>query len=980
MFKRCLTVLLFTSLVSAAAQVSTDRISYQGQEVTSVDLVASPYMDVSSVRSLLQQHAGEPYSPQKIQASIEAFKRTGMFSKVTLTVAPLPSGLKLTFVLEPAFYVGLIQFPGATKAFTYSRLLQVVNFPEQSPYEKTQLPTARATLLHFLRENGYFQAEVRTDTTLDNQQRLANLTFHVTLGKRAKIGNIQIQGTPSNEAGRLLHSMRNWEAKLTFSAVEPGKTYSPKRIQAGVHNMESLLADQHYLANRIQLNPPQYHPASNHADVSFDVHLGPKVMIRTSGASLSFLPFLAHRRLKKLLPIYDAGAIDRELVAEGRQNLIDFFQKQGYFDVKVNTTFQRHADTVTVAYNIEKGKHHKVASIAFHGNRHIDEDALMSHTAIQKHHFLSRGRFSQELLKQSVSNIEILYKDDGFESVAVKPKVVDRGSTISVTFEITEGARTLVNSVAIQGNTVPTTQLLPQRGFRLRSGNPFSPRKLAQERNRILARYLALGYLNAQVNTAIERLPDDPHRVEVTYEVTEHNKVRVNQVVILGQKRTKRSFISRAADIWPEQPLSQKDLLEGESRLYDLGIFDWASVTPRRPITTQTEEEAVIKVHESRPNSITYGFGLDIEKRGGNLPTGTVAVPGLPTIGLNISKFVSSEKTFVSPRGSLEYTRRNLFGQAQTGSVATLISRLDQRILASYTDPHYPGWSWRSLLTLSAERTSQNPLFTARLGDAAFELEKNLDRAKTTSLHLRYDFRRTVLSQLVVPQLVLPADRSVRLSTLSGTVIRDTRDKPLDPHHGGYQTLDLGITPKILGSNVNFARLIGQYARYEPLGPVVWANSIRLGMAKPFAGSRVPTSERFFAGGGTTLRGYPLNGAGPQRTVPVCSNPNDSTTCTNISIPVGGNQLFLLNSELRYPLPALPLVGNNLGGVVFYDGGNVYSNINFRQFVNNYTNTVGFGLRYSTPVGPVRVDIGRNLNPIPGISPWQFFITLGQAF
>jgi outer membrane protein assembly factor BamA len=137
----------------------------------------------------------------------------------------------------------------------------------------------------------------------------------------------------------------------------------------------------------------------------------------------------------------------------------------------------------------------------------------------------------------------------------------------------------------------------------------------------------------------------------------------------------------------------------------------------------------------------------------------------------------------------------------------------------------------------------------------------------------------------------------------------------------------------------------------------------------------VPTSERFFAGGGTTLRGFPTDEAGPVRKIPFChiaGNPN----CAPVPVPVGGNQLFILNSELRYPIPIM----NNLGGVIFYDGGNVYRRINFPEFVDNYTNSVGVGLRYNTPIGPIRFDIGHNLNPVPGISSWQYFITLGQAF
>src|SRR5262249_11481376 len=215
------------------------------------------------------------------------------------------------------------------------------------------------------------------------------------------------------------------------------------------------------------------------------------------------------------------------------------------------------------------------------------------------------------------------------------------------------------------------------------------------------------------------------------------------------------------------------------------------------------------------------------------------------------------------------------------------------------------------------------------------------------------------------------------LSSVSASYIRDTRDKPLDAHRGIYQTFDMGLTPKAFGSSANFARFLGQTAYYRPVrGSVVWANSLRLGLAKAFAGSVIPLSERFFSGGATSLRGFPIDGAGPQRSVPVCSDPANPSTCETIRVPVGGNQLFVLNSELRFPLP----LKKGLGGVLFYDGGNVYDRISIVRFVRNYTSAVGFGLRYVTPLGPIRLDLARNLNPVTGIKRTQYFITLGQAF
>ncbi|HKF22829.1 MAG TPA: BamA/TamA family outer membrane protein, partial [Candidatus Angelobacter sp.] len=194
---------------------------------------------------------------------------------------------------------------------------------------------------------------------------------------------------------------------------------------------------------------------------------------------------------------------------------------------------------------------------------------------------------------------------------------------------------------------------------------------------------------------------------------------------------------------------------------------------------------------------------------------------------------------------------------------------------------------------------------------------------------------------------------------------------------GIYQSLELYLTPMALGSNTSFVRGLGQIAYYAPLkGGLVWANSVRLGLEESFGGAHIPLSESFFTGGGSSLRGFPLNGAGPQRAVTVCGNPNDPATCAQISVPVGGKQLLILNSELRFPLKIM----SKLSGAVFYDGGNVFRSVGLGSFGGQYTNSVGGGLRYSTPVGPIRVDIGHLVNNVPGVKSTQFFITLGQAF
>src|SRR5262249_38992137 len=418
-----------------------------------------------------------------------------------------------------------------------------------------------------------------------------------------------------------------------------------------------------------------------------------------------------------------------------------------------------------------------------------------------------------------------------------------------------------------------------------------------------------------------------------------------------------------------------REILATESRLYATGLFDWAEVSPRREITTQEQEDVIVKVHEAKQNTMTYGFGYEFVSKGGSVPTGTVALPGLPPTGLP-STFKTNQHRVQGPRVSLQYTRNNVRGKAETFTIGGLYGPLDRKASIAFSDPNFKWSDWTATLTTTLEQNKENPIFNSRLGQVGFQLQKPLDSQKTQTLSLRYTFTQTGLTDLVIPELVPQQDLHTRLSTLAAVWIRDTRDNPLDAHTGMYDSVEFDVNPAVLGSNVNFGKLLAQAAAYKTMKGIVWANSIRVGFAKASSGSHVPISQRFFSGGGSTLRGFPLNGAGPQSTVPVCSDPANSSTCAFIRVPTGGTQLLILNSEFRFPLP----IKKGLAFATFYDGGNVFDRIGFKNFMSQYSNSVGVGLRYATPVGPIRIDLGHNLNPLPGIKATQIFITLGQAF
>jgi outer membrane protein insertion porin family len=1037
-------VALLAVLVVAAPVARTQTapaINYEGENVTAIDLASRPEADVEYLRGLIVQKPGEPYSNAKVQQSIAAVMTTKEFTSARVEVSPENSGLRLTFVLEPAYYLGLVQFPGAVPQFSYTRLLQVVTFSEGSPFLRRQMDDATGAMQTFLARNGYFAATVKPRTEIDDEHKLVHPIFEVTLNRRARVGTIDFEGLSEAEAQEQREALGAFWTRFRKGRLKDGVSFTAPRIQAAIDLIRINLGKTNRLAEELSLKSANYDPKTNRADLLFHVKVGPVVTVHIQGAHLF------GRTVKRLIPIYQENAYDSDLVAEGRRNLASYFQSKGYFDVKVASQVQESPDQADVIYRVQRGRKHKVESISFAGNHEFDDTALRAAIVIRKKKMLfSRGRYSETLLRVSVNKIVNMYKVMGYPDAQVAAKVDDHEPNVDINFLITEGGRTTVRNFQVvdqkggenAADAGLDTAKLPAHGLRLEAGKPYSPEFEQEDRNDILAYYLDRGFLSARLNTHVTAVSGDKYKVDVVYQIQPGPQTRVQDVLYLGNVKARTSLIARTAALRPEMPLSETKMLTAESDLYNLGIFDWASVGPRRaqdvtaqlvdppapeagaagdnpasesdsdsaqggtqsqtqaqaqdsdPTLAQRDaedssqdrsEEVLVKVRESQRNLIEYGGGLEIVSRGGSPPGGAIVIPGLAPIPVG-KNFVTSERRFFGPRGSFAYTLHDLRGRGETFTASILGSRLDNRGTLSYGIPRFFGTSWNSLLSGTGERSTLNPIFAATFGEGSFQVERNLDPRRTQTLILRYRLRRTVLSDLLIPDLVLPQDRDIRLSTVSVSYLRDTRDKPLDAHRGIYQTLDFGVTSTTLGASANFVNFLSQSAYYRPLTTnLTWANNLRFGLAQQFASSRVPLSEEFFSGGSDTLRGFPIDGAGPQRPVVACGNQSDASTCSTISVPVGGDMLLILNSELRFHIPvSFPILGERVGAAVFYDGGNVYSKINLPLLWEKYTNSVGIGFRYETPVGPIRFDVGHLLNPIAGISSFQFFVTLGQAF
>src|SRR5215471_13511048 len=253
MANRVLPGLIFAILVFAGAAFSqkthgssdavlneADLLSHEGQVVSQVELTGRPDVDTAQYRHLIPIHPGEQISRARILEAIDALRNTHRFDDVQVDLKPEFDGVRVVFILQPAFYVGLYQFPGAER-FSYGLLIQVSRFSAQEPYSPVDVKNAQQALLTYFRQNGFFQSRVDADVRPDKTYRLANVDFKTTLGPRAKFGEVFIEDASPEVERRIQNFLCSFRARLLMAAIRPGRTFSQTRLRNATRQLESRL-------------------------------------------------------------------------------------------------------------------------------------------------------------------------------------------------------------------------------------------------------------------------------------------------------------------------------------------------------------------------------------------------------------------------------------------------------------------------------------------------------------------------------------------------------------------------------------------------------------------------------------------------------------------------------------------------------------------------------------------------------------------
>jgi len=926
--------------------------------------------DQQRLRQMIPQKEGQPLDRDLIREIIHVLYGTGRFSDIRVEAEAAPDDkVILTIFTSPNYFVGEVRAKGAPRRRpTAGQIVNASKLTLGETFTEDRLERALSNVKLFMETSGYYRSSTTAEEHRDDQEQQIAITFHVNAGPEARVGNVTVQcdGCSTAEIQKV-------------ASLKTGNLITAQTTGNALEKLRKRYQKQDRLLAQVGIAEKSYKPETNTVDYTFEINPGPKVAIIADGLKLS------HRVLRRNVPIFEENAVDPDLLNEGRANLLNYLQGRGYFDAKVELkgppiTTGSH---LQIVYVINAGARHKLAILEIAGNHYFPTEDLLKRFQVQPaSRFFTFGRYSQRLLSADLRGLENLYGANGFQAKITSDVIDDyqgHENEVAIKINIDEGPQTLVGEFRIAGNeTFSAAQLSAE--ILTAPGQPFSDSRIAQDRDNLLNYYFNHGFPRATFAASATSIPGEPNRMNVTFTINEGERVFVDHVYVSGLEHTRPYVVKRELQVEPGDPLSQMDMLQTQQRLYDLGIFSEVDTAVQNPNGNDSRKNVLVDVGEARRYTFLYGFGLEFQT-------------GQPTsIGTN----QALGQTGVSPRVSFGVSRLNFRGRDHTITFKGDLGSLEQRALVNYIAPRWFGSPhWKLSLIAFYNNSIDVTTFTSRRAEASVQAEQIIN--KTSTMDYSFTFRQVKASDIEIsPAEIPPLSLPVHVGEPGFSYIRSTRDNDLNPTKGMYIAGTAGIADGHFGSQADFSHILIQNATYHAFGrnrpqekKFVFARRTTIGVENAFGptailpsgtacpptetcGNFIPLAERFLSGGGNSHRGFGLNQAGPR----------DPVT----GFPLGGSGLFLNNVEMRLPPVRFPYVQDNLSLALFWDAGNVFTDGNHmldsllrwrqkdpglclqdstaKQCDFSYvSNAVGIGVRYKTPIGPVRFDFGYNLNP-----------------
>jgi outer membrane protein insertion porin family len=933
--------LLVLTASSARAQLPP---SFVDARITGVEIVREGQpLDDPAVRGLVETRAGQPLSMAQVRASITHIFGLGRFQDIQVEALPSPGGVLLRYRLIPLHAVQRVDFRGQPSLGLPERMIRSAVTNRFGAYPPVgRAPEAARTIEQLYRDHGYLRATATVVATERHDPDRTLLAFDITPGPRAVIGDAQVEGQPPEGNDAFLRQVH----------AAPAQTYEPAVIAEELATyVQKLRRKGRYEASASY----RARPSADGATVDMVVTLltGPVVSVAFEGDPL---PRDKHT---ELVPIAREASVDEDLIEDSIQRIRTLLNQQGYWKADASTVRQEGNGTLRIVFTVRRGPQYRIAEsgVEIAGNRAVTIEQLRP--ALAK--LQANDIFVESNLAAAVSAIAGQYQRLGFAQAKISTDVNEvtpaAGAQLFVrpVIAIAEGPRTLIGSVTFEGNAdIPAEQL--RNVVTSTTGSPYYEPRVVADRDAVLLEYRNRGFSAATVVVLPTPTPDGA-RADLAFRIAEGPQTIVDQVLIIGNVHTDQRVIQRELLLQEGKPLGQEDLIESQRRLGALGLF--RRIRIEELSHGGAASDVLVTVEEAAATTFSYGGGLEAAR-----------------LLRKDAEGQARGRLEFAPRGFFDVGRRNLGGKNRSADLYTRLSLrpgeastgsnesnpfgfAEYRVVATYREPRAFGVPADFSFTAAVEQGARSSFNFARKGVNA-EVIRRLGPGLRTSGRYSFGTTRTFDEQLSLEDQsridrIFP---QVRLSAVAGAIARDTRDDVLDPERGTFVSGEGTVAARSIGGQVGFIKTYLQgfwFRRLPAQKRIVFASRVAVGLADGFSRTvtsvdqegqpvtltveDLPASERFFAGGDTTIRGFALDSVGAPNTIGATG------------FPRGGNALLVMNAELRLP------VWKDLGAAVFVDGGNVFDRVTEFDF-GELRGSSGFGLRYRSPIGPIRFDIG----------------------
>ena len=705
--------------------------------------------------------------------------------------------------------------------------------------------------------------------------------------------------------------------------TQEGDLYNLSQLEQDLARLRSLYAQNLYPRAEVELQAEDFFPENGTVSLLIRVDPDERIEIRISGADVP---------VEIVMPIWEERIFEEWGLIEGEARILDYLREKGYILATVASRVEREKPGLQVVHQVNPGQKAKIRAIRFTGNRYFTAAEIRQKLGIADR-ILFFGLLDGKRVYELTKEIQWLYELAGFPDAAVSLSFVLDGNRVEAVYTIEEGKQQRIKTIEIAGASLFSSEMLRSR-LGVAEGGPFFRPFIQREIEKLSAFYEDQSVRGTKIESKIEPLEDGFYKV--TFNIQEGRPVRVQSLFVSGNLVTRENVIKRELRIKEGDPARADQIAVSKQNLEKLGVF--SEVTIEEIPISEEAEHVIITVREGDRNYAGIGVGLETRE--------------------SFRSASSLLEASLRLRGTAEFMRGNMFGSASSLSLVTQFSLSERRVVATWQQPYF-------LFSLPVETYVNGWLEAEDRISFAFEREGvsvtgmrpffwNLD------MLLTFGYARTTLTELDVPPNEI--DRQFypySKISLATSWVRERRDDAFNPEAGDFSSLALDWAFPLFKTESDFLKCLFKHQRYFTLVPrVLLGSTFRLGLSM----GRVPIHERFFAGGSNSFRGAKFDELGPKN--------------RESGVPIGGKALILFNFEFSFPIFTSV---ENLAGVVFYDTGNVFYN---RSDVNllKLENAVGLGVRYRTPFGPVRLELGWNLSDPERRGRPIAFITIGNLF